>query len=93
MWNALVEDRPVSDDARVDMILSRVLVARMARDVTLQMVQLAGTQAIFATSVLDQLVRDAITIAQHVVAAPMMTETAGAMLLGIPPTGPLAAIL
>ena len=75
------------------MLLSRVHAARVARAVTLQMVQLAGTQAIYATSVLDQLVRDAITIAQHVVAGPMMTETAGGLLFGIPPSGPLAAIL
>ena len=74
------------------MLLSRVQAARMAREVTLQMVQLAGTQAIYASSILDQLVRDAITIAQHVSVGPMATEIAGAMLLGIPPAGPLAAI-
>ena len=33
------------------------------------------------------------TIAQHVAAGPMMTEAAGALLLGLPPTGPLAAII
>ena len=48
---------------------------------------------IYTTSVLDQLVRDAITIAQHVVAGPMMIETAGAMTLGIQPAGPLAPII
>ena len=75
------------------MILSRVHAARVAQAVTLQMVELAGSQAIYATSVLDQLVRDAITLAQHIVAGPMMTETAGELLFGIPPSGPLAAIL
>ena len=93
MWRALVEDRPINDDVRTDMLLSRVHTARMAREVTLQMVQLAGTQAIFTTSVLDQLVRDAITIAQHIVAGPTMIETAGAMTLGIQPAGPLAPII
>ena len=55
--------------------------------------QLAGTQAIFSSNPIDQLVRDAMTIAQHVAAGPMMTEAAGALLLGLPPTGPLAAII
>jgi hypothetical protein len=93
MWQTLLDDRPPNEDERIDMILSRVHVARVARAVAVQMVQLAGTQAIYLTSVLDQLVRDAITITQHVVAGPMMTETAGGMLLGIQPNGPLAAIL
>ncbi len=93
MWRSLCDDQPATDDERVDMLLSRVHAARVARAVTLQMVQLAGTQAIYSTSVLERLVRDAITVAQHVVAAPMMTEAAGGLLFGIPPTGPLAAVL
>ena len=93
MWQTLLDERAVSNDERIDMLLSRVHAARVARAVTLQMVELAGTQAIYATSVLDQLVRDAITLAQHIVAGPMMTETAGGLLFGIPPSGPLAAIL
>jgi alkylation response protein AidB-like acyl-CoA dehydrogenase len=92
MWQALVEERPLTPELRVDMLLSRVHAARTAREVTLQAVQLVGTQAIYTSSILDQLLRDAVTIGQHVVAGPMSLELAGALLLGIEPTGPLAAI-
>jgi hypothetical protein len=61
-WQASVDGRPLSDDVRTDMLLSKVQAAHgPGGDV--QMVQLAGTQAIYASSILDQLVRDAITVA------------------------------
>lgn len=93
MWQALLDDRPLGDDVRVDMLLSRVESTRMAREVTQWMVQLIGTQAIFTSCVLDQLVRDTITIGQYVSVGSMMIETAGALLFGIPPSGPVAAIV
>jgi alkylation response protein AidB-like acyl-CoA dehydrogenase len=93
MWQALLDDRPLGDDVRVDMLRSRVEGTPMAREVTQWMVQLVGTKAIFTSCVLDQLVRDAITIGQHVSVGPMMIETAGALLFGFPPSGPLAAIV
>ena len=61
----------------VDSILSRVEAFRMAQDVTAAMVRLVGTQAIYSTSILDRLVRDAITINQHVAAGPVMLDAAG----------------
>jgi len=78
---------------RVDILLWWVQAARMAHDVTLQMVRLAGTQAIYASSILDQLVCDAITIAQQISVGATMIETAGAMLVGIEAVGPLAALV
>lgn len=80
----------LTDTTRADLVLSRVQCFTMAKEVALSMVQLAGTQAIRSTSVLDRLARDAITINTHVVAGPAMTELAGGMLLGMPPTGPFA---
>jgi alkylation response protein AidB-like acyl-CoA dehydrogenase len=93
MWNALCDGRMPNDDERADILMSRCHAARSARDVTQRAMQLAGTQAIFSSNPIDQLVRDAMTIAQHVAAGPMMTEAAGAILLGLPPSGPLAAII
>jgi hypothetical protein len=43
--------------------------------------------------VLDRLLRDAITINQHVVAGPVMQEFAGQLALGLDPQGPLAMLV
>ena len=87
VWASLVADQPISAQQRVDLTLSRVQAFRVARDVAQRMVSLAGTQAIYRTSVLDRLLRDAITLNQHVVAGTMMSEGAGRLALGIEPSG------
>ena len=88
----LAEHGGPTESTRIDLVLSRVQCFTMAKDVALAMVALAGTQAIRSTSVLDRLARDAITMATHIVAGPMMSELAGGMALGVPPTGPYAAL-
>ena len=93
VWERLCAGEPLSDQERIDLILSRVQSFRVARDVAMTMVQLAGTQAIYTSSVLDRLLRDAVTINQHAVAGPVMIEAAGQLKLGQQPTGPLAAVL
>lgn len=92
-WARLCAGERLSDQERVDLMLSRVQSFRVARDVALAMVQLAGTQAIYATSVLDRLLRDAVTINQHVVAGPIAMEAAGQLSLGQQPTGPTAVFV
>ena len=93
VWERLCAGEPLSDQERIDLILSRVQSFRVARDVAMTMVQLAGTQAIYTSSVLDRLLRDAVTLNQHAVAGPVMIEAAGQLKLGQQPTGPLAAVL
>ncbi len=93
IWARLCAGERLSDQERVDLMLSRVQSFRVARDVALAMVQLAGTQAIYATSVLDRLLRDAVTINQHVVAGPIAMEAAGQLKLGQEPTGPIAVLV
>lgn len=93
LWDALVSQQEITPQIRIDVTLSRIAAFRMAREVAMQMVALAGTQAIYATSVLDRLLRDAITINQHVVAGPVMQEFAGQLALGLDPQGPLAMLV
>ena len=93
MWARLCAGERLSDQERIDLLLSRVQSFRVARSVALVMVQLAGTQAIFATSILDRLLRDAVTINQHVIAGTMMVEAAGQLKLGQQPEGPMAAVV
>jgi hypothetical protein len=41
-----------------------------------------GTAAIYASSPLDRLLRDAVTLSQHVVAQERMVETIGGIVVG-----------
>lgn len=85
--------RPLPPSLRLDLTLSRVQCFTVAKEIALQMVQLAGTQAVYSTSVLDRLARDAITINTHVVAGAVMSELAGGLALGIEPAGPFARLI
>ncbi len=82
VWDEVQGDGGLSVECRVDLALSRLGAFRMARDVAQAMVDLAGTQAIYASSPLDRLLRDAITMNQHIVAQDRMLEMAGALSLG-----------
>lgn len=93
VWEALLADEPISPQQRVDLTLSRVQAFRVGREVAQRMVSLAGTQAIYRTSVLDRLLRDAITLNQHIVAGTMMSEGAGGLALGIEPSGMAANLI
>jgi alkylation response protein AidB-like acyl-CoA dehydrogenase len=93
IWDELQAGRPVPTQLRADLTLSRVHSFRVARDVTMRMVQLVGTQAIYSTSVLDRLLRDAVTMGQHLVGGPVMAEAAGGLLLGVEPTGLMALLV
>jgi alkylation response protein AidB-like acyl-CoA dehydrogenase len=92
-WTQVTNGAALSVDQRIDLILSRVEAFRMAQDVTAAMVRLVGTQAIYATSILDRLMRDAITINQHIAAGPVMLDAAGRLSLGLEPEGFVAAIV
>jgi len=92
-WARFVAGEEMTPRERADLALSRVQSFRTARQIAMSMVQVAGTQAIYRTSVLDRLLRDAITINQHVAASPTLVEAAGAILLDAPLEGPLSVVL
>jgi alkylation response protein AidB-like acyl-CoA dehydrogenase len=92
-WARFEAGEELTAHERADLALSRVQSFRTAKQVAMSMVQVAGTQAIYQTSVLDRLVRDAITINQHIAASPILVETAGGILLDIPVEGMLAAVV
>jgi len=82
VWAELSADGALSEPLRLALGLSRVNAFRTARDVAQLMVDTAGTQAIYATSPLDRLLRDAITMNQHIVAQERMLEILGGLALG-----------
>jgi hypothetical protein len=57
------------------------------------MVTTIGTQAIYSSSPLDRLLRDATTMGQHVIGGPVIAEAAVGLLFGIEPGPGLGALL
>ena len=92
-WTALVAGRPLDTDERIDLVLSRIDAFRMALDVAQAMVRLVGTQAIYSSCVLDRLLRDAITMNQHIVTGAPLVDSAGRLALGIDLEGFAAALV
>jgi alkylation response protein AidB-like acyl-CoA dehydrogenase len=79
VWAELSASGSLSERNRVALGLSRVNAFRTARDVAQLMLDTAGSQAIYATSPLDRLLRDAITVNQHIVAQERMLEILGGL--------------
>jgi alkylation response protein AidB-like acyl-CoA dehydrogenase len=69
--------------------LANVNAFRMAAEVTRQLFDLIGANVIFQGSVLERLVRDALTLNQHMIVAHPAVETYGAMMLGTEHPSPL----
>jgi alkylation response protein AidB-like acyl-CoA dehydrogenase len=82
VWAELSEKGELSEPLRIALGLSRVNAFRMARDVAQLMVDTAGSQAIYTSSPLDRLLRDAVTMNQHIVAQERMLEILGGLALG-----------
>ena len=85
---SLTTDGRLGLDRRAELTMSRRGAFRMAREVAQLMVDTAGTQAIYTSSVLDRLIRDAVTMNQHIVAQDRMLEMVGGMALGNVPALP-----
>ncbi len=82
LWQELEEHGEASMIARRDVGLSRIHAHRMACDVARLMFDTAGPAAVYASSPLDRLLRDAVTINQHLLFNDGVLEELGAMVLG-----------
>jgi len=82
IWERLCAGDELTREQRVAIALSRIHAFRSAREIAGAMVDTAGTTAIYAASPLDRLLRDAITMSQHVVAQERMIELVGGILVG-----------
>ena len=73
-------------ETRRAMALSLSYAFRAARDVTQSMYDLAGPTAVFAAKTpLDRLLRDAITMSEHLLLSDSFLEMVGAGIVGEPP--------
>jgi alkylation response protein AidB-like acyl-CoA dehydrogenase len=86
IWEEACRTGHVSPERRRAMMESLIFSFRTARGVAQDIYDLAGTTAVFSTkSPLDRLLRDAITMSQHVLLGDGFMEMIGATLLGEPP--------
>jgi alkylation response protein AidB-like acyl-CoA dehydrogenase len=82
LWDEVERDGAASIKARRDVGLSRIHAHRMAAEVAELMYDAAGPAAVYASSPLDRLLRDAVTIKQHLLFNDGVLEELGAMALG-----------
>lgn len=81
-WRKLEANRPLSNQERADVWLSRLNAFQTARQITALMYDTLGGDAIYSKkSTLDRGLRDAITMCQHIVGQRKELENVGAMLL------------
>jgi alkylation response protein AidB-like acyl-CoA dehydrogenase len=82
LWKEVERDGAASLKARRDVGLSRIHAHRMAAEVAELMYDAAGPAAVYTSSPLDRLLRDAVTIKQHLLFNDGVLEELGAMALG-----------
>ncbi len=82
LWEEIETIGEASMKARRDVGLSRIHAHRMASEVARLMFETAGPAAVYASSPLDRLLRDAVTINQHLLFNDGVLEDLGAMILG-----------
>lgn len=81
LWDTVSSGDMPSHEVRTAIILSRAHAFRAARSVTQLMCDTVGGSSIYTTNPLERLLRDVITINQHVVAQDRVLEMVGASLL------------
>jgi alkylation response protein AidB-like acyl-CoA dehydrogenase len=82
LWEEVEEGGAASMKARRDVGLARIHAHRMACEVAQLMFDTAGPAAVYSSSPLDRLLRDAVTINQHLLFNDGVLEELGAMALG-----------
>jgi len=86
IWDEARTEGRVSSDTRRAMALSLSHAFRSAREIAQSMYDVVGPTAVFAAkSPLDRLLRDAITMSQHLLLSDSFLEMVGAGIVGDPP--------
>jgi len=88
VWEALNREGRLSHELRLHVSLSRVNAFQTARDVAQLMLDTAGSSGIYASSPLDRLLRDAITVRTHVAVQERLMEQVAALVVGEEPSVP-----
>jgi alkylation response protein AidB-like acyl-CoA dehydrogenase len=88
-WAEVVGGHAPSIDVRVAVALSRAHAFRVAREIAAALSDLAGASAVYRNHPLERLLRDAITMNQHIAAQERMFEMIGELRLTGSSTMPL----
>jgi len=88
VWDALLCQGRLSHELRLHVSLSRMQAFQTARDVAQLMMDTAGSSSIYATSPLDRLLRDAITVRTHIAVQERLMERVAALVVGEEPDVP-----
>jgi alkylation response protein AidB-like acyl-CoA dehydrogenase len=88
VWEALNREGRLSHELRLHVSLSRVNAFQTARDVAQLMLDTAGSSGIYASSPLDRLLRDAITVRTHVAVQERLMEQVAVLVVGEEPSVP-----
>jgi alkylation response protein AidB-like acyl-CoA dehydrogenase len=87
-WNSVLAGEPVTDEQNAELRLASAHLAKTASDVVGQLVEVSGTAPINTTHPLQRLLGDALVPKQHAFLGPAVFDSAGAVLMGLPPTSP-----
>jgi indole-3-acetate monooxygenase len=87
-WDTVLRGDEVSPEQANLIRLSATHAAQTCADVITTAYRIAGMSAIHKTHRMQQIVRDSMVVTQHAFLSQGTLENAGAMLAGVPPTGP-----
>jgi alkylation response protein AidB-like acyl-CoA dehydrogenase len=89
VWDAMEERGEVAFDDRAQILLAAAHATRSAASAVDLVYTVAGARANYRSSPLQRALRDIHAATQHMGTAPQQFESAGRMLLGLPPLQPL----
>jgi alkylation response protein AidB-like acyl-CoA dehydrogenase len=87
-WQTVLAGDDVDDELNAHMRLSAAHLARTSAAVVSTIVSVSGTAAIYTDHPLQVLLADAQVPQQHLFLTPTIYDSAGAVLMGMPPTSP-----
>ncbi|HWG24347.1 acyl-CoA dehydrogenase family protein [Actinospica sp.] len=87
-WRLVLSGEPVSDVHNARLRLAAAHLAKTAAQVVSKIVELSGSAALDLDHPLQQLHGDALVPQLHAFLGPAMYDSAGAVLMGLPPTAP-----
>jgi indole-3-acetate monooxygenase len=87
-WEGVLDGDAVTDEQNAELRLASAHLAKTASDVVTGLVEVSGTAPIGITHPLQRLLGDALVPKQHAFLGPANYDSAGAVLMGLPPTSP-----
>lgn len=88
IWETLQRGDQLSFRQRAMFRLALADVSQKCTEAVNLLYQAGGGSSVYATSRMDRLMRDALTVNQHIMHSPSVYEVAGGMLLGVEPSQP-----